>query len=255
MNVRLTYDVDFLSINAIHDRIFPNSYTVKVNLLTISDDSSIQNIAFQRLKFFINEMVNNGLFVDSGHPRLNEFISLLPHKIILLPEPAFDQTIGMVLYCKLNAILNNEMIVDEIVISSTEGDHVGYSIDENDNFAAFADSQLKKKNFVPWWKREDITTVDTKTTIQKFNWADIELSWNKDDNLLDIEFCPEFEIDEVVVPKAKESRKGPAKKPAKKSTKNATKNSVILDIDTGNVSNKNFNPTIINGGKNTDEAQ
>jgi hypothetical protein len=137
MNVRLTYDAKFLSINAVQDRIFPNSYNVRINLLTVTDEPAKQNIAFQRLKFFMNEIFNNGLFVDYSHLRLNDLISLMPHKIILLPELAFDQTIGMVLYFKLNAILNNEIIVDEISISSSEGDNVWYSIDEDDDFTAF----------------------------------------------------------------------------------------------------------------------
>lgn len=252
MNVRLTYNIDFMGINVRRGNIIPNKYSVKLNMITATEDSYIQNIAFDRIKFFVKEIFHNSLFTSGEHDQLDSIITLAKGKLVILPEEAVDQIIGMVLFCKLNAILDGNIILEELEISSTDGDNVVYIVDETDNFDIFIDSKnkngQKKKKVMPWWKREDITSYDTKTnTDEKFNWADIELSWDADENVPDFEFIPEFEDEETDVDDEQQIDEDNI------ILNNKKKKNPSTNDETGK--SKNFVPQIVTGGKNTDETE
>ena len=53
MNVRLQYDLDFLSGVHYNNQLQMNHYSVSINLLTKTKDSVSTNIALDRIKLFV----------------------------------------------------------------------------------------------------------------------------------------------------------------------------------------------------------
>lgn len=221
MNVSLTYNVDFTSLNVIDDILAPNIYHCKIKMLTNTDNSYIQNVSFDRLKFFFNEVFDKSVLIKYDAENFDYFLDLMPFKIVALPEDSFDQIIGLVLYCKLNAIMNNNVIVEEIQISSKNGGDIWYQIDANDNFTSFKSGSTET---MTWWSKEDLQTNDIEELDNGLTWDIIGLNWEEDD---------EFELipDPSLINKID------------------SEDTDIIIEKTPKKSNKVFSPTIVSGGK------
>lgn len=242
MNVRLLYKANFLGINVVESRFYPNNFKVKLSMVTGSDDPITQNVAFERIKFVIKEIFNNGIFVGGESPLAPEFLKLSPTKVIILPELAYDQIIGMALYCKLNAVLNGQLTIEDLQISSSAGENIWYAIDENDEMGNFSVPLNKKKKILPWWHREDLTTYDIKGEVPKFDWSAIDLDWEQvNADQMSVEFESDFDIN------SSDEAEPKPKKTKKKNKKQS--NEIIFPGST----DKNFTPTIVPGGKDTDK--
>lgn len=234
MNVRLSYSTDFVAINVLENRVYPNIYKVDIELITISDDGDTQNIAFEKMKFLLGEIFEGSILINSTHPLLKTFLSVNPTKVIMLPESPFDQVVGMALYQKINAIMDDYLVIHEIKVSSRAGANIGYVVDEQDDFGEFE----KPTKIEPWWFRDDLQTIDTKQPIQQLSWADLDLEWPDEDGDI-LELIPEEESSEI-------SDIEPKKKSKKKII-------TIEIIDVFNLEEEHkFNPTIIDGGLSPD---
>jgi hypothetical protein len=240
MNVRLQYNIDFTSINILDNRIYPNNYTCKLSMLTASDDSYIQNISFERVKFIFREIFHHGIMINVTHTKLKNFMEMSPEKMIVLPDDPYDQVIGMIIFSKLNAIMDGNMILEELAISSGEGDNIIYIVDESDSFGPIT---THKKQMTPWWCRSDLSTLDTKKPMMHVQWSDIDMGWDlPSEEETEIEFIPEPEL---------------LQDPPKKKKK-VNKNNIIEVVDLSGINNNNkpaFTPTILNGGKDPDDKK
>ena len=138
MSVRLQYDIDFMAGIYYGDTLQLNQYSVALNLLTMTTDTEEINIAMNRVKCFIWSELENTVFINQAHAEKAEMMSLLGINVTTLPEEPVDQIIGMMLYCKLNAIMEGRMIVSSLDIQSTLGDQVWYMHDDEDALGPFA---------------------------------------------------------------------------------------------------------------------
>lgn len=193
MNVTLEWSTTFLAIAVHNGMIFPNVYNVNLAFLTQTNDNREQNVAFERMKFMFREMFENGIFVSSTSPLLEPLFQLSPGKMVVLPEEAFDQIISMAILCKINAVMEGKIILEEVKLSSVAGDNVWYSFDIEDDMGMFAAVPTKNKKFnkgKPWWHRNDIMTFDAKGKFEIANWSDVGLTWEES-----AEEHIEFELD------------------------------------------------------------
>ena len=145
MNVRLQYDMDFLAGIYYEDQLQMNRYTVSVSLLTKSKDSDSTNIALDRTKAFVHGALESSVFINQSNTEKAEQMQALGINVTTLPEEPVDQIIGMMLYYKLNAVMEDRMDVTAIDIASTLGDSVWYQHDEEDPAGPFAVDG--------WWHR------------------------------------------------------------------------------------------------------
>jgi hypothetical protein len=137
MNVRLHYETGFLAGVYFDDRLQINSYQVGLHLVTRTVDSENSNIALERIKIFVDSL-NSTVFINSCWPLHEEMMSDMGIDITTLPEEPVDQIVGMMLYYKLNAIMEGRMEVTQIELSSSLGDHVCYLHDDEDSAGPFA---------------------------------------------------------------------------------------------------------------------
>jgi hypothetical protein len=133
MNVRLQYDLDFLAGIYYDDRLQMNSYSVSMSLVTKTVDAVNTNIAMDRLKIFIHGEMSNTVFVNQALSERAEMLHIIGANVTTLPEEPVDQIIGMMLYYKLNAIMEGRMTVTRLDLMSVLGDSVWYQHDAEED--------------------------------------------------------------------------------------------------------------------------
>lgn len=176
MNVRLQYDLEFLGGIYYQDLLQLNQYHVSLNLTTQTRNPADTNIAMDRLKCFVLGELESTVFVNQSLQERGELMSMMGINITTLPEEPVDQIIGIMLFHKLNAIMEGRMTVDSLDISSTLGDHVWYQHDSEDSPGPFAQTG--------WWHDPGpshspfpLTDLDNVVKITDNQWREYGLEW------------------------------------------------------------------------------
>ena len=177
MNVRLQYDLDFLAGVYYEDRLQMNRYTVSLNLLTKTKDSASTNIALDRAKAFVHEALESTVFINQANVERAEFMQMMGIRVTTLPQEPVDQIVGMMLYYKLNSVMEDRMTVTGLDIASSLGDNVWYQHDEDDLSGPFAEDG--------WWYRASMQHESIERDPEQGNivkvmstgWYELDLEW------------------------------------------------------------------------------
>lgn len=192
-NVKLSHEIGFSTVVIDGNKIYPNSFYLKLNMTTVTDNSTYQNIAIQRILFFLNEIMHGSVLCKATNPIANKFSKMAKDSnVILLPEEPFDQVIGMLLFSKLNSITEGNLEIDSLIIGSEFAPDLTYTIDDFENFD-FDNSKIE----FPWWERLDLSTSNNPKIIKNTpDWATFNLAWDtKTNNNSDVDFIFEPEYD------------------------------------------------------------
>jgi hypothetical protein len=138
MNIRLQYDLEFPAGVYYDGRLQLNTYHVTMQLCTHLADNHQVNIALERLKCFVYTELADTVFIDRADENRAEMLAVLGVNVTTLPGDPVDQMVGIMLYCKLNAIMEGRMTVDSLNIASHLGDRVWYLHDAEDSLGMFA---------------------------------------------------------------------------------------------------------------------
>jgi hypothetical protein len=177
MNVRLQYDVEFLAGIYYDDRLQINKYDVSMNLLTKTKDAASTNIAMERLKAFVFEELNSTVFINQSNMERAEFLQMTGVNITTLPEEPVDQIVGMMLYYKLNAIMEDRMVITGLDISSALGDGVWYQHDEEDSAGPFAKDGWWHESSTQHETVELQAVPDNVVKVISTGWHEMGLDW------------------------------------------------------------------------------
>lgn len=177
MNVRLQYDIEFLAGIYYEDSLQMNKYDASISLTTATKDVASTNIAMERLKAFVFEELASTVFINQNNMERAEFLQIIGANVTTLPEEPVDQIIGMMLYYKLNAIMEGRMVITSLDISSSLGDGVWYQHDEEDSAGPFAKQG--------WWhdastQHETIEPSEVPDNVVKVistGWYELGLDW------------------------------------------------------------------------------
>jgi len=178
MNVRLKHDLHFSAGVYYNGEMRMNQYTLRVWLTTNSTEAQDHNTAFERLKYFVYTQLESSIFINQFWEEQCQLMLAAGLRITTMPNEPVDQVIGLMLYYKLNAILENRMIVDETEISSVLGEGVVYLHSENE-----LTSNIVKPD---WWLTADPEHYDsTLLSSEKVlamplagsAWREVDLAW------------------------------------------------------------------------------
>jgi hypothetical protein len=177
MNVRLQYSLEFLAGIYFEDQLQMNSYEINLSLLTKTTDSASTNIAMDRLKAFVHGEMSSTVFISNNNRERAEMFAMMGINVTTLPEEPVDQIIGMMLYCKFNAIMEGRMTVSQLDITSLLGDDVWYMHDEEDALGPFADPG--------WWHEPTVQhetieldpVPDNVVKVKPSAWIEYGLIW------------------------------------------------------------------------------
>ena len=175
MNVRIA-QLLYFNAGAWYDgELEMNQYTIKLWMITQSENSLEQNIAFRRAKHFIHTELESAIFIDATEEAKCEQLVQAGLNITTLPGDPADQLIGIMLFHKLNAIMEGRIAVVEVEISA--GDAVVYLHGENETSEELIQP--------PWWSSPDLIHCDyvppdsdkVLSIPQGTTWRELELAW------------------------------------------------------------------------------
>ena len=177
MNVRIRCDFNFGAGVHYDSQYRVNNYSLRLWMATNHADSAMHNVALDRVKYFIYNELDSTLFINADNREQCQRYLMAGLDITTLPTEPVDQVIGIMLYHKLNAIMEQHMIIVETELSSMLGDNITYLHSDNEliNGIELAD----------WWTTPDLVHCDrniaqTESVLalpQASAWRDLDLAW------------------------------------------------------------------------------
>lgn len=152
MNVRLEYTMHFNAGVHYYGQLIMNSYKLTVYMVTHTAEAELTNIAFDRMKYFVTEVLDSTVFINKEEQEACRLYHAAGVKVTTLPNEPVDQIVGVMLFHKLNAIMEGRISVMETELSSTIGDNMVYLHSENE--------ESKDLIFPAWWTTPDLTHHD-----------------------------------------------------------------------------------------------
>ena len=184
MNIELQYSVDFSAmIYTPEDTAWPlmaNTYAVSIQLVTVSNNKKDINIALERLKVFLFSELAHTVFVNQHYSEHVELLEILGCNVTTLPEEPVDQIIGLMLYCKLNAIMENRMHITQLDIASELGDNIWYKHSEDDGLGPFVEEGWWHKPSVQHHSTEQVDMPANVVNLQRTGWVDYGLCFREE---------------------------------------------------------------------------
>jgi hypothetical protein len=158
-------------------RMIMNNYVARAYMMTNTADHACQNTAFERMKYFVYGELGSTIFVNQDNTEVCQQLIQAGLKVTTLPGEPVDQIIGIMLYCKLNAVMEDYMIIHEIEISSDLG--------ENMIYLHAADESLGPLEILGWWHDADLIHCDTAlidsdkvvAMHRAGAWRELDLAW------------------------------------------------------------------------------
>ena len=181
MNVRMEQNIEFLAGTYSRTGLQFNKFYVKLELITNTTDTLDQNIAMDRLRYLFGFEFSNCLFVNMhDQDTIKQFEDAGLH-VIAVPEQPVDQIIGIALFHKLNAILDDRIYIQQIKVVSDAGNGVTYVHGMHESIDIFeADG---------WWNEPTPQCVDkqwnnTNTVDMRKNitWHSLDLQWHDEND-------------------------------------------------------------------------
>lgn len=194
MSARIHTSVAFNAGVYFEGAFFMNSYEVDLTLSVNTESIKEQNIALERMKYFMMETLSDSIMLqDIETARIDKYLDA-DLKVCTLPEEPYDQVIGIMLLCKLNAVAEGRLLVTDVTIGSTLSEDVSCLISDDEYLGPFEANG--------WWKEcstriNDVVSKKPSKKVVKLikprvEWDDVYLNW--DDNKPKTESKPNTEI-------------------------------------------------------------
>ena len=177
MNVRLQYPMSFTAGVYYDGALRMNNYHMRLFMTTATEDPESHNIAFERILYFVTMCVESTIMINQDEVEQCQKLQAAGLSITTLPAEPVDQVVGMMLYCKLSAVMEGRIAITDFELSSDLGDQIIYMHSDNETMGPF-----EAKG---WWHNADLTHSDTSEpsseNVMSLNlanpWADAELAW------------------------------------------------------------------------------
>ena len=174
MNVRIAQVLSFTAGSWYNGSLEMNPYTVKLWMITQTYDSDEQNIAFQRMKHFIYGELDSTIFINSEEQEKCAELIRAGFNITTMPGEPADQLIGIMLFHKLNSIMEGRIGVVEVELRA--GEEVIYLHGENETSEVLPQPS--------WWATADLVHSDIVNHTENIvsmrpvnSWRDLDLAW------------------------------------------------------------------------------
>jgi len=178
MNVRLRTILGWNSGLVHGDQFCVNQYQAQIDMITVTADNHQQNIAYERVKHMTHYIFEDAILISRDHGKLTQY-QQTDARVIVLPDEPVDQIMGMMLYLKFNAVMENRIVVTDVEISSVQGDNMGYLHSHGENLSTGLSQ-------IGWWMDAgptwyDMPVTHTRDKVVSLNarpeWTDHGLAW------------------------------------------------------------------------------
>ena len=152
-----------------------NLYEMSAKMEVQTEDVREQNIAIERMNYFLSSHIEDSIFVQDTEKDAIEKYNAAGLKVCTVPEEPYDQIIGMILLNKCNAVMEGRIILTDILFGSKLSNLIKFDIEyevareEYSGKYWYNDSSLSTKNK---GKKEKIVSL-----FDHNDWAELELTW------------------------------------------------------------------------------
>ena len=194
MGTKISREFTFLSAIYYEGDFLINNFDISLILSVETDSILEQNVAMDRIKYFINERLENSVFVQETETKIIEKYVTAGLKVCTLPEEPYDQIITIVIVNKLNAICECKLVVTSIHLNSILSDNVGFIYDMDDIIHL-----VPYKN--GWWVENSNNISNIKSSkkekivrlVKSNDWTSLGLDWKNKENRSEIIFTSDLE--------------------------------------------------------------
>lgn len=185
MNVKLSKKFRFrtMLVNSDWDGPVIASYSCNVTMLTATEDAVDHNVAYARIRYWIQGVMQDSVLISQNNERLAEWQST-GARCLIMPEDPVDQLVGIMLFSKLSAMAEDRLIIQEVALHSDLDDDVVYYHDIEDELGPFEDDD--------WWNNpgpgHESRTIRRRSSDKVIElgrteeWKDMGLDWHNDDS-------------------------------------------------------------------------
>lgn len=186
MNVKISCNLTFPAGIWWDDSLIMNTYNLRIHMITVASDPANQNIALDRVKYMIDTVFTDVVFVNQSEQTQIELLTAAGIPTAVLPEDPVDQVIGMMLHSKLNAVMEGQMIIRVLELSSSAGDDITYEHAMHEENTLFETPG--------WWNTVEPECSDSKENSTDLVlippgqiWRELNLVWQKQPSAADKE--------------------------------------------------------------------
>jgi len=167
-----------------------NLYTITLYMEVETESIREQNVAMERIKYFLNDCLENSIFVQNNEHKIIEKYNTCGFKVCTVPEEPYDQIISLLLLVKLNSITEGRLVITDMTLGSRISDDVRFICD--------IESPLGPLEEAGWWSDNGTSISDpVKKSVKKdkivklfkTDWAEYNLVWKEKDNLSNCEIA------------------------------------------------------------------
>lgn len=181
MSTRIEKDFFFQAAVRFEENFYINLYDFTLSMLVETENIREQNIAIERLDYFIHSVLENSVFVCKQETKAIDAYEKAGIKVCTTPEEPYDQIISFIILLKLNAIMENKLYITDMIFGSKLSDGIKFSV-----VPEIASNIFKED---AWYnspcsniKSIEKTTKSKDKVVKLFqynDWADIGLSWKE----------------------------------------------------------------------------
>ena len=188
MTTRIQRDFSFQAGVYFQEEFLMNVYTISLYMEVETESIREQNVAMERIKYFLNDCLENSIFVQDTEHKIIEKYSSCGFKVCTVPEEPYDQIVTILLLTKLNSITEGRLVITDITLGSRISDQVKFSCD--------IESPRGPLEMPGWWTDSGTSIADPiKTSTRKdkivkifklptVDWAEYNLSWKEKGNIV-----------------------------------------------------------------------
>lgn len=182
MNVRLRQNFHLPAAVYTDDQLFVNNYNINIEMITVDTNPVDLDIATKRIDWFMYTELADAVFVDQADDERSTVLALLGMNVVTLPGAPVDQLIGIMLSCKLNAIVEGRIEVVETSVTSDLAQGLWYLHSYNQSVGPFEQPG--------WWHEptvdhHNIVFDDANDNVVKVTvnpWLEYDLAWSSPDS-------------------------------------------------------------------------
>lgn len=182
MNIRMTqrFRVPVIWVGDLYDGPMITVYDAVVGMTSISDDIGEINIAYQRMKFWFYDIMKNSVITHQDYANLDAWRAT-GARCLVLPEEPVDQLMGIMLYRKLDAMVQGRLDITDVGISSTLDEEIIYHHDSDEDQGCMAQDGWWSDARPTWTheKRRGARGAKVINLTREPEWKDHGLDWSQ----------------------------------------------------------------------------
>ena len=149
--IRLNFDLNFQAGIWYGKQLMLSNYVVNANVLTNTKKPVDNETAVERMRWFVNNVFHCSVFIEDEDQAQADKLWAAGINVIQMPGPPTDQLINLLMFTKLNAIVEGRVILTDLQLTGNLSDGIRYNCDMEDFFGPFAEKG--------WWNDPGIVSV------------------------------------------------------------------------------------------------